>query len=149
MHPFALLLSLFIVVPVVEVYLFVRVGEVIGGLWTALAVVFTAVVGVSLLRLQGLATLHRVQRTLGRGELPAVELVEGALLLVAGAVLITPGFLTDAAGFAILVPPLRRALAAWAVRRLVMGAGPAGQGRRQARRGERVIEGEYRREDRR
>ena len=101
---------LFLVVPFVEIYLLVEIGARIGALWTILLVVLTAIVGAWLVRVQGLATWRRFQASLSRNELPATELVEGLCLLIAGALLLTPGFFTDAVGFACLIPPFRRTL---------------------------------------
>jgi len=98
-------------IPVVEIYLLVQVGERIGALPTVGLVIFTAVLGVWLLRRQGLATLTQVQLAMAQGQLPAIPLLEGLLLLVAGALLLTPGFFTDTFGFLLMIPPLRRALA--------------------------------------
>ncbi len=109
---FYLFAALFIILPLVEIALFIQVGGLIGTLPTVLLVVATAAAGIALLRHQGLATLRRAQDTLGRGEVPALSLLEGAALLVAGALLLTPGFLTDALGFLLLIPPLRRRLLA-------------------------------------
>jgi UPF0716 protein FxsA len=136
------LLLLFFTVPLVEIYVLIEVGGVIGAWPTIALVVLTAVIGAALIRAQGLATISRVQQELERGELPAVSIIEGALLLVAGALLLTPGFVTDTIGFLILVPPLRRrAVEAFVARRLVVTGGRDGTG------GPRVIEGEFRRED--
>lgn len=96
----------------------VTVGGLIGAGWTVFLVVLTAVIGASLVRSQGINTLARSQDSLARGELPAVELLEGAALLVAGALLLTPGFFTDGIGFLLLVPPLRR----WLIRTWVLRA---------------------------
>lgn len=138
----------FLLVPLAEIYVLIQVGGLIGALPTVVLVVFTAVLGAVLIRAQGLATVARMRQSLERGELPALELLEGACLLVAGALLLTPGFVTDSVGFMLLVPGLRRALI---VALAARGAGPlappgppgantpAGPGR--------VIEGEYRRED--
>ncbi|HEB56926.1 MAG TPA: FxsA family protein [Gammaproteobacteria bacterium] len=108
---FRILFLLFLSIPIIEIYLLIQVGEVIGALPTIFIVVFTAVLGVALLRWQGLVTLTRVQAAMARGELPAQALLEGALLLVAGALLLTPGFFTDAIGFFLLISPLRQSLA--------------------------------------
>lgn len=108
---FRILLLLFIAIPLLEIYLLIQVGEIVGALPTVILVVFTAVIGVWLLRWQGLTTLAQVQRSMAQGQLPAVALIEGLFLLVAGALLLTPGFFTDALGFVLLVPPLRQALA--------------------------------------
>lgn len=139
------LLLLFFTVPLVEIYVLLEVGGVIGALPTIGLVVLTAVIGAGLIRAQGLATLGRVQQELDRGELPAVGIIEGALLLVAGALLLTPGFVTDTVGFLILVPPLRRrAIRGFLEKRLVAAGAASGPGNRP---GPRVIDGDYRRED--
>ncbi len=117
MNPFTIIFILFLTIPLVEIYLLIKVGGVIGAPMTIFLVVFTAVLGAWLLRIQGFSTLRRIQQTLNQGGLPAVELLEGALLLMAGALLLTPGFFTDAIGFACLVPVLRRTLIMHAMRR--------------------------------
>ena len=101
---------LFLVIPFVEIYLLVEIGARIGAPWTILLVVLTAIVGAWLVRVQGLATWRRFQASLARNELPATALAEGLCLLIAGALLLTPGFFTDGVGFACLIPPLRRTL---------------------------------------
>ena len=138
-----LLFLLFIAVPLVEIYLLIEVGGVIGALPTVFLVVFTAVLGVVLLRHQGWVTLRTVQTALDRGEVPTVAMLEGAVLLLTGALLLTPGFFTDALGFLALIPPLRRAAIRAALRRAVVIT-PAG-GRRPH--DPHVIEGDYRRDD--
>ena len=147
MNPFPVLLMLFLLVPLVEIYVMIKVGSVIGALPTVMLVVLTAVVGAALARVQGLATLQRLQATLARGEAPASEMVEGVLLLVGALLLLTPGFITDLMGFFCLVPVTRRALAWQVLKRLtvVTPAGPDPRGPD----GEapRTIEGEFRRED--
>ena len=105
---FPLFATAFLVIPVLEIYLLIRVGQVIGAGWTVVLVVLTAIIGVWLLRLQGLSTLARAQDKLRQNELPANEILEGMGLLVAGALLLTPGFFTDAIGFLLLLPPTRR-----------------------------------------
>jgi len=112
---FPVLLAIFFLVPLVEIYLLIQVGGVIGAGWTIFAVVFTAVLGAALVRRQGFATLGRIRANMDAGELPAMELLEGLCLLIAGALLLTPGFFTDALGFLLLTPPLRR----WAIQRLL------------------------------
>ena len=111
MSLFRILLILFLSIPLLEIYLFIQVGEVVGGFATIFLIVFTAVLGVWLLRWQGLMTLSKLQTTVAQGELPAVPLLEGMMLLVAGALLLTPGFFTDTIGFILLVPALRQRLA--------------------------------------
>ena len=105
-----ILLVLFLVVPLAEIATFIWVGERIG-LWPTLAsVILTAVVGTALLRRQGFAVLRRVGHSLQHNRLPVSEVFHGACLLCAGALLLTPGFLTDAVGFALFVPAVRRHL---------------------------------------
>ena len=105
-----LLFVVFLVVPLVEIWLLIEVGSVIGAIWTVIMVVLTAMIGAALVRAQGLATLSRSQAQLRAGELPALEMFEGVALIVAGALLLTPGFFTDTVGFTLLIPPLRRRL---------------------------------------
>ncbi len=104
---FPLIAFFFLAIPIIEIYLLIQVGQVIGAGWTILLVVFTAVIGVWLLRIQGLSTLTRAQQKLQQNELPAREILEGMGLVVAGALLLTPGFFTDTVGFFLLFPPTR------------------------------------------
>ena len=107
----AVLFLVFLVVPITEIYVLIQIGRVIGAEWTIVGVVSTALIGAWLVRAQGLVTYQRAVQNVKSGETPAVELVEGLFLLFAGALLITPGFVTDAIGFICLIPILRRALA--------------------------------------
>jgi len=111
---FPVLALIFLIVPIVEIYVLIQVGQVIGALWTVLFVVLTAVIGVQLLRMQGIATLARAQQRMQSGQMPAEELLEGIGLVVAGAFLLTPGFVTDGLGFLLLIPAFRR----WVIGRL-------------------------------
>ncbi|MDV5172471.1 FxsA family protein [Photobacterium rosenbergii] len=112
---FPILLFLFIVVPIVEIALFIQVGGFLG-LWPTVGLVLvTAVVGASLVRSQGIATLMSVQSRLQKGELPAQQIVEGVMLAVSGVLLLTPGFMTDAMGMAVLLPGPR----AWLAKQLM------------------------------
>ncbi len=101
---------LFIVVPLVELYFIIVVGEMIGAFWTVILVILTAVIGVNLLRMQGMSTLTRAQRNMAQGQIPAMEMMEGLALAVAGILLITPGFITDIIGFLCLIPASRQAI---------------------------------------
>ncbi|MFP4243935.1 MAG: FxsA family protein [Ectothiorhodospira sp.] len=157
---FPILLILFFTIPLVEIYILIRVGGIIGVWPTVGLVVLTAVLGAYLLRRQGLATLTRMQRNLDQGELPAKELMEGVFLVIGGALLLTPGFFTDAFGFACLIPATRQVMARWLMRRGVFvartqmhqaytrrrpGAGP-GPGQGPGTPGGHTIEGEWERE---
>ena len=147
MVPFPIVFLLFLAIPLVEIWLLIKVGGVIGAFPTVALVVLTAVIGAALVRHQGLATLRRLQVAMARGEAPAIEMLEGVLLLVSALLLLTPGFFTDALGFACLIPPVRRALALWLLGRFAVIT-PAGQGPRQGGgHHTTTIEGEFRRED--
>lgn len=110
-----LLLLAFIGVPIAEIALFIYVGERIGLLATLAIVVLTAVVGSALVARQGAGALNQVQTAFFQARFPGKELAHGAMIVVAGAFLVTPGFLTDGVGFLLLVPPIREA-----ARRFVM-----------------------------
>jgi UPF0716 protein FxsA len=114
---------LFLLVPVAEIVVFVQVGSRIGAGMTVLLVVVSAVVGVWLVRRQGLATATRVQAMVARGESPALGMLEGLALLAAGVLLVIPGFLTDIAAFALLIPPLRRGIIRLYLRHLRLDSG--------------------------
>lgn len=105
------ILAFFIAVPLLEMLLLFEVADLIGGLWTILLVILTAVIGVQILRQQGFSTLLRANQRMQEGALPAQEIVEGLLLACAGALLLTPGFITDTLGFLCLTPPVRRLVA--------------------------------------
>jgi UPF0716 protein FxsA len=137
-------LLIFVAAPLIELYFLIQVGAVIGALPTIALSILTAVIGGALVRMQGIAVLLRVREMLDQGDMPAFELLDGALLLVCGFALLLPGFVTDAVGFLLLIPPLRHAL----IRRYihlvpVHGSAQAGGFERDPR----VIEGRYRRED--
>jgi UPF0716 protein FxsA len=104
------LLLLFIAVPAVELMLLIEIGQRIGTLATIGLIIGTGIVGASLARQQGVSTLARLRADLADGRLPAEPIVDGVLILVAGAVLITPGVLTDVFGFLLLVPTCRSVL---------------------------------------
>ena len=154
----------FLVTPILEMYLLIKVGGLIGALPTIGLVALTAMIGVALLRQQGFATLLRGQQRLAEGQLPAQEMMEGFALAVGGALLLTPGFVTDAFGFALLLPFSRRALVRGLLARGTIQTVGARQGFQfEARSGDgvhrpgpqvyrgpgggHVIEGEFERED--
>lgn len=107
---FRLLFVLFLIVPLIELFFLIQVGQVIGAGWTIFLVIATAVIGAFLLRMQGFQTFHRAQTTIKRGEMPAMEMLEGLFLLISGAMLLTPGVVTDTLGFLLLVPAIRQLL---------------------------------------
>jgi UPF0716 protein FxsA len=127
--------------PIVEIYLLIQIGSVVGFLPTLLLLFGAAGLGTYLLQTQGWSTWNRVQLSLAQGELPADDLVNGAVIVAGGALLLLPGFLSDIAGLLCLIPFTRRLIAVWLVKNR-LGArpiSPAGEAK--------VIEGEYKRED--
>jgi UPF0716 protein FxsA len=140
MNPLILLFLIFLLVPLAEIVVLIEVGSVIGTLPTVAMVVLTAVIGAFLVRAEGLITLQRAKTAMGQGELPAMELIEGVFILLAGALLLTPGFVTDAFGFCCLIPPLRRyVIRNFLHQRMVVRVTPREQGHG----GQRTIEGEF------
>lgn len=112
------LFAAFLAVPLIEIALFIQIGGIIG-LWPTLAiVVITAILGTWLVRAQGRQALADLQTSFSRLEDPGTPLAHGAMILVAGALLLTPGFFTDAVGFALLAPPVRVAVMNWAKKRI-------------------------------
>ncbi len=140
------LLLLFIVVPALEIYLLIKVGGLIGAWPTLLLVMLSAVLGVLLIRVQGFLAWRRTSASLARGQLPALDLLEGGMVLLGGILLLIPGFATDIVGLLCLIPTLRRSGARWLLSRLVLvpvnkGPGsPSGESQR-------TIEGDFSREE--
>ena len=121
------LLLLFVLMPIAEMWLLITVGSQIGALPTIGLELLTAVAGAGLLREQGFATLWKGRQKLQGGELPTTEIAEGIILAVSGALLLTPGFVTDIIGFAGLIPPIRVMVATRIMKNmLVMGSQGAG-----------------------
>lgn len=126
--PLLILLAI-LIVPLIEIAVYIEVGSVIG-IWPTIALtVLSAVVGSMLLRVQGLNTLARVRRQVEQNIPPTRELFDGLCLLVAGGMLLTPGFVTDVLGLLLFVPPVRDFLFGWFSRRVVV-VGPDGRPRR-------------------
>ncbi len=115
-----ILLLIFIVIPLAEIYVFIQVGSAIGTWYTIGLVIITAIIGTSLLRLQGYGVLSRAQTTLNKGDLPVDSVIDGVFLLIAGALLLTPGLITDIFGFLLFIPFLRRIIAKAMFKRFVM-----------------------------
>ena len=157
---------LFIIIPLVELYFIIAVGEEIGAFWTIILVLLTAVVGVNLMRFQGMTTLARAQQNMAKGQIPAMEMMEGVALAVAGVLLITPGFITDSIGLLCLIPASRQMIIRYIMSKATVqagfnvGAGGFQQGQHQNQQDfytkktdknnpkvGRTIEGEFKRED--
>ena len=114
----AALAFLFLVVPFLELYVIVQVSHVFGVAPTLLTLVAVSIAGAWLVKREGLGVWRRAQRRLEDGEMPGRELVDGVLILIAGALLLTPGFLTDIVGVLLLLPPVRAAVRGLAVMRM-------------------------------
>jgi UPF0716 protein FxsA len=104
-------LLLLLAIPLSEVMVFIKVGGAIGALWTVLLTLGTAILGAVLVRTQGIRTLFKVKDQLAQGQMPAAAMAEGIILLVCGAFLLVPGFISDTIGFLGLIPSIRRSVA--------------------------------------
>src|SRR3954447_18169502 len=127
------LVLLFIVVPIVEIYVIIQVGQAIGALWTIALLVADSIAGSMLMRSQGRTAWRRFNDAIAAGRIPAREVVDGALVIFGGALLLTPGFVTYIFGLLFLLPPTRVAIRGLLVRRVagrVFFAVPGSAGRR-------------------
>lgn len=115
----AFLIALFIVIPLIEIAVIIQVGEALGVLNTIGLLLLISVVGAWLVKRQGLGVLRRIRQQQQAGQIPAAAMFDGALVLVAGALLLTPGFVTDAVGLLLLLPPVRTGVRAFLRRRFV------------------------------
>ena len=102
-----MLFPIFVVMTLLEIYVLVTVGQAIGGLSTVLLVIVTALIGSTLLRQQGWSTMAKAQQSIAEGKTPALEMLEGVVILVSGVLLLTPGFITDGLGLLGLMPLTR------------------------------------------
>ncbi|MFQ6550828.1 FxsA family protein [Aestuariibius insulae] len=137
------LLILFIAIPILEIFLFLQVGSLIGTGWTLLIVVLTAVLGTYLVRSQGRQALTALRRSMSEFSDPSRPLVTGAMVLVAGALLLTPGFFTDTVGLALLTPLVQRKLFETLRNRIQVFEAGAAERPRPASRDDGVIDGEF------
>ena len=111
-----MLLKLFLaftIIPIIEIYLLIEIGSMFGALTAVTLVILTGFLGAFLARMQGLQTLYRIQESLREGRMPSGELLDALLIVIAGLVLLTPGFLTDSAGFLLLIPATRNSIKYW------------------------------------
>ena len=114
-----LLLLGFLIIPLIEIALFIAIGQAIG-LWpTLLGIVVIALIGSAIIRHQGLALLGEIRATMGQGRLPTRALADAMLVSIAGVLMVTPGYFTDFLGLLLLVPPIRQAIYAFLLRRVV------------------------------
>jgi UPF0716 protein FxsA len=102
-----LLLLLFVAVPIAEIYVIIQVGQAIGALWTILLLIADSVIGARLLSWQGRSAWRRFQEAVAAGRMPHNEVLDGVMIVIGGAFLLTPGFLTDVLGLVLLLPPSR------------------------------------------
>jgi UPF0716 protein FxsA len=102
-----LLLLLFILVPIAEIYVIIQVGQEIGALWTVIILIADSIIGARLLSWQGRAAWRAFQDALAAGRMPHREILDGVLIVLGGAFLLTPGFITDVLGLVLLLPPTR------------------------------------------
>lgn len=127
--PFSIIPFLLLAIPLLEIAVFVFVGEHIGVLPTLALVLATAIAGSILLRVQGFSVLTKIRRTVEQGQVPGRELVHGVMILLAGILLLTPGFVTDTLGFLLFIPPVRDAVWRFLRHHLIV-VGGAGQPQR-------------------
>ena len=116
-----MLLKLFLaftIIPIIEIYLLIEIGSMFGALTAVTLVIITGFLGAFLARMQGLQTLYRIQESLREGRIPSGELLDALLIVIAGLVLLTPGFLTDSAGFLLLIPATRNFIKYWLRRQI-------------------------------
>ena len=116
-----MLLKLFLaftIIPIIEIYLLIEIGSMFGALTAVALVILTGFLGAFLARMQGLQTLYRIQESLREGRMPSGELLDALLIVIAGLVLLTPGFLTDSAGFLLLIPATRNSIKYWLRRQI-------------------------------
>jgi len=107
------LLLAFTIIPIIEIYLLIEIGSIFGSLTAVTLVIFTGFLGAFLARRQGLQTLYQIHESLNKGKIPSSELIDAVLIVIAGVVLLTPGFITDLAGFVILIPATRNSIKYW------------------------------------
>ena len=102
------LFLLFTLIPVIELSLLIKIGSYIGIMNTIVIVILTAIVGAYMVRMEGMGVMYRIQTSMQQGMFPGEELISGAMILVAGALLLTPGFFTDVMGFLMVIPVTRK-----------------------------------------
>jgi len=116
--PLPYLIALFIGLPIVELALLFELHGVVGFLPTVMLVMLTGVAGAALVRRQGLSILLKIQREMSIGNVPAPQMIDGVMILVAGALLVTPGLITDVSGFLLLIPLVREKIRLWLKKKL-------------------------------
>ena len=155
---FARLFLVFVTVSLLEIFVFIQVGSIVGPWVTISLVILTALIGSALVRSQGMQLIQELQQRLAQGQMPGLQLVEGIMLLMTGVLLVTPGFVTDFCGLLLLQPSIRKSIAAFALKHIkfnpnVSMSGFGGQAQQSDPfcqnkcNNEDVIEGEFERKD--
>lgn len=139
----AFILIALIGIPLMEIWVFIEVGGRIGATSTIVIILLTGVAGALLLRIQGLGLLMRARKTMEQGQAPVAEVIDGVCLIVAGLVLLTPGFVTDAIGALLFIPLVRRAIAYWALSRVQTRYSAGGQPHDRGQTGPTTIDAVY------
>jgi len=103
----------FTTIPILEIYILIKIGSIFGAFTSIIMVIFTGFLGAYLARIQGLNTLFRIQESIREGRMPSGELIDALLIVVAGLLLLTPGFLTDTIGFILLIQTTRNLIKFW------------------------------------
>ena len=137
---------LFVILPILEMFVLLKIGALLGAFATIALVFATAAIGLALLRRQGPSTMLRARERMASGQVPAKEMVEGMFLAVGGALLLTPGFITDTIGFCCLIPGVRSGIIAFGLRNIKFSRHVARPSSAQNFE-KNTIEGEFRRED--
>lgn len=119
---------LLLIVPIVEISVFIAIGDRIGVFYTVMMILLTALIGSILLRIEGFRILGQIQKDVAAGKVPTKELSNGVMILIAGVLLLTPGFVTDAIGFLLFLPPVRAAIRAFVISRIKLQTTSASAG---------------------
>ena len=117
---------LLLILPIVEISVFIAIGDRIGIFYTVMMILVTAIIGSILLRIEGFRILGQIQKDIAAGKMPAKELFDGVMILIAGVLLLTPGFVTDSIGFLLFIPTIRTAMRAFVLSRIKFQTKAAG-----------------------
>ena len=146
-----IILLLFIFIPIIEIALFIQIGGILGAGTTILIIILTAFIGAYLVRIQGIQTLLTAQQRLQAGEVPTLQIIEGIMLFIAGVLLITPGFMTDALSIAVLLPMPRQMIAKYLIDNVSMSPHSFGRNfnahQSRSSQEDHTFEGEYEKKD--
>ncbi|RQD78707.1 FxsA family protein [Desulfonatronospira sp. MSAO_Bac3] len=115
---FLKIFAAFVILPIVEIYVLIKIGSHIGALWTVLLVIATAFVGAFLAKMQGAYTMFRLRTNLQQGIPPTHDILDAFLIFAAGLVFLTPGFITDLMGLLVLIPQTRKIIRSWLVKKI-------------------------------